>query len=110
MYFSKPNKALQILQQLSSLCPEDQPSLEISSLIETAIQDQGIKDQMDREDSFNDIVQSMLQDCDWTQLADTAAPIADQNAWASYRQALRDLIPPQSEQEYSEYVWPNPPA
>lgn len=31
---------------------------------------------------------SMLKDCDWTQLADS--PV-DKSAWATYRQALRDV-------------------
>jgi len=30
----------------------------------------------------------MLKDCDWTQLADSTA---DKQAWAAYRQALRDI-------------------
>jgi len=45
-----------------------------------------------------------LQDCDWTQLAD--APV-DKTAWATYRQALRDV----SEQEVFPFnvVWPVQP-
>ena len=31
---------------------------------------------------------SMLKDCDWTQIADSTA---DKEAWATYRQALRDI-------------------
>lgn len=31
---------------------------------------------------------SLLKDCDWTQIADSTA---DKTAWATYRQALRDL-------------------
>ena len=30
----------------------------------------------------------MLNDCDWTQISDSTA---DKNAWATYRQALRDV-------------------
>ena len=30
----------------------------------------------------------LLKDCDWTQVADCTA---DKTAWATYRQALRDL-------------------
>jgi hypothetical protein len=30
----------------------------------------------------------MLKDCDWTQIADSTA---DKTAWATYRQALRDI-------------------
>lgn len=41
---------------------------------------------------------------DWTQLAD--APV-DITAWATYRQALRDL--PQAFPEAKDVVWPKPP-
>ena len=43
----------------------------------------------------------LLQESDWTQLND--APV-DREAWAQYRQALRDL--PQQEGFPGEVVWP----
>lgn len=43
----------------------------------------------------------LLQESDWTQLID--APV-DREAWAVYRQALRDL--PQQEGFPGEVVWP----
>lgn len=43
----------------------------------------------------------LLQESDWTQLND--APV-DQEAWARYRQALRDI--PQQEGFPGEVVWP----
>jgi hypothetical protein len=46
----------------------------------------------------------MLQDCDWTQVPD--AP-ADKDAWASYRQALRDL--PDNTLDVRNVIWPTPP-
>lgn len=47
----------------------------------------------------------LLSACDWTQVAD--APV-DQQAWATYRQALRD-IPDQLEFPHT-IQWPQEPA
>jgi len=46
--------------------------------------------------------------CDWTQLPD--APLAGEQkaAWATYRQALRDL--PESAADLDNVVWPVQPA
>lgn len=46
----------------------------------------------------------LLTSCDWTQVAD--API-DKEAWATYRQALRDL--PSQEGFPNEVTWPVEP-
>jgi hypothetical protein len=46
----------------------------------------------------------MLRGSDWTQVADSPA---DADAWATYRQSLRDL--PQTYTRVSEVVWPTPP-
>jgi len=46
-----------------------------------------------------------LKDSDWTQLPD--APV-DHQAWAVYRQALRDL--PANTDDPSNVVWPKRPA
>jgi len=46
----------------------------------------------------------MLNDCDWTQLADSAA---DKTAWATYRQALRD-VPSQAGFPWT-ITWPESP-
>lgn len=48
---------------------------------------------------------ALLAQSDWTQVAD--APV-DQPAWATYRQALRDL--PANTADPREAVWPEPPA
>lgn len=45
-----------------------------------------------------------LSDCDWTQLADSPA---DKPAWASYRQALRDVT---AQADPFAINWPVPPA
>jgi len=45
-----------------------------------------------------------LSDCDWTQLADSTA---DKAAWATYRQALRD-VPSQSSFPW-DITWPDAP-
>ena len=46
----------------------------------------------------------LLKDCDWTQLADSTA---NKEAWATYRQALRDV----TEQEGFPWTitWPDAP-
>jgi len=46
----------------------------------------------------------VLSATDWTQVPDT--PV-DKQAWATYRQALRDL--PQNTTDPREVVWPTPP-
>jgi len=47
----------------------------------------------------------LLKDCDWTQIADSTA---DKTAWATYRQALRDL--PATITEPRTFVdWPHNP-
>ena len=46
----------------------------------------------------------MLSNSDWTQIADSPA---DADAWATYRQELRDI--PQTYSRVSEVVWPTPP-
>jgi hypothetical protein len=48
---------------------------------------------------------SLLRDCDWTQLAD--APV-DREAWAAYRQALRDF--PATWEPGPVADFPNPPG
>lgn len=47
---------------------------------------------------------ALLASSDWTQVAD--APV-DQAAWATYRQALRDV--PEQEGFPASVVWPTPP-
>ncbi|MDB5361138.1 MAG: hypothetical protein JWO51_2435 [Rhodospirillales bacterium] len=44
---------------------------------------------------------------DWTQLADAPLSVADRAAWASYRQALRDL--PANSPDPAKPVWPQAP-
>lgn len=46
----------------------------------------------------------LLMESDWTQVAD--APV-DEQAWAAYRQALRDV--PQQVGFPANVTWPNPP-
>lgn len=47
----------------------------------------------------------LLSESDWTQVPD--APV-DQQAWAAYRQALRDL--PANTEDPRNPQWPTPPA
>ena len=45
--------------------------------------------------------------CDWTQLADNELGDADVQAWAGYRQQLRDL--PEQTADPANPDWPEPP-
>lgn len=47
----------------------------------------------------------LLQASDWTQLPDV--PLSTKEAWASYRQALRDIT---EQPDPFNIVWPTPPA
>jgi len=47
-----------------------------------------------------------LADCDWTRLDD--APQNNKDAWAAYRQALRDL--PTNTPDPTNVTWPVPPT
>lgn len=49
-----------------------------------------------------------LQQCDWTQVSDADLTTEERTAWASYRQALRDL--PETYQTPAEVVWPTQPS
>ena len=54
----------------------------------------------------------LLQDCDWTQLADSPLNSEDKALWATYRQELRDLPEDQEIDEMedmSTIVWPTKP-
>lgn len=50
----------------------------------------------------------LLAACDWTQLADAPLSTEQQEAWAAYRQALRDV--PGQEGFPLSVEWPVPPA
>jgi hypothetical protein len=47
----------------------------------------------------------LLQQSDWTQLPDV--PLATKDAWAEYRQALRDIT---EQPDPFNIIWPTPPA
>lgn len=49
----------------------------------------------------------LLSLCDWTQVQDAPISSEQRAAWASYRQALRDL--PQQFSNPDEVVFPDPP-
>lgn len=52
----------------------------------------------------------LLAGCDWTQTADSPLSAESKQAWADYRQALRDLPDEQgSVNSIDEVVWPTPP-
>jgi hypothetical protein len=50
----------------------------------------------------------MLQECDYTQTLDYPATDIERNAWAIYRQALRDI--PEQEGFPNDVVWPTSPV
>jgi len=49
----------------------------------------------------------LLADCDWTQLADAPLTASVKQAWADYRQTLRDI--PQTQDDPDSIVWPETP-
>ena len=49
-----------------------------------------------------------LQQCDWTQVADADLTTEEKSAWATYRQALRDL--PETYPDPASVQWPTPPS
>lgn len=52
----------------------------------------------------------LLAGCDWTQAADSPLSAESKQAWADYRQALRDLPDEQgSVNSIEDVVWPTPP-
>ena len=71
-----------------------------------AEQEAAYKTQKDAEQAANVRNQrtEKLNDCDWTQIADSTA---DKTAWATYRQALRD-VPLQAGFPW-EITWPTQP-
>ena len=54
---------------------------------------------------------SRLYACDWTQLADAPLSAAEQAAWASYRQALRDITNDLTNVTHMDHIqWPISPT
>ena len=49
----------------------------------------------------------LLTACDWTQVADAPLTADEKQAWADYRQALRDI--PQTHDDPDDIVWPETP-
>jgi hypothetical protein len=49
----------------------------------------------------------LLTACDWTQVADAPLTADEKQAWADYRQALRDV--PQTFDSPEDVVWPEAP-
>ena len=51
---------------------------------------------------------SILTASDWTQARDSPLTTEQQDAWAAYRKALREL--PASTADPTQVVWPTPPS
>ncbi|UDM18404.1 tail fiber assembly protein [Vogesella sp. XCS3] len=49
----------------------------------------------------------LLRECDWTQMPDAPLTAEQKTAWATYRQALRDL--PEAAEDLDNVVWPVKP-
>jgi hypothetical protein len=49
----------------------------------------------------------LLYGCDWTQGNDTPLDTSEVTAWATYREALRNI--PQDQSDPFEITWPTPP-
>lgn len=52
---------------------------------------------------------NLLRNSDWTQMADSPLSDAQKTAWATYRQALRDMPDTQLVNTIDEIVWPIEP-
>ncbi|WP_449471638.1 tail fiber assembly protein [Sphingobium chungangianum] len=52
---------------------------------------------------------ALLSACDWTQTIDAQLTTEQQQAWATYRQALRDIPDDQPNVLFDDVVWPEPP-
>ena len=50
---------------------------------------------------------ALLAGCDWTQVADAPLSASVKQAWADYRQTLRDI--PQTQDDPDSIVWPEQP-
>ena len=51
---------------------------------------------------------TLLSQSDWTQARDSPLTTEQQDAWAVYRKALRDL--PVNTTDPTQVVWPTPPS
>ncbi|NOU53094.1 hypothetical protein HG263_21575 [Pseudoalteromonas sp. JBTF-M23] len=58
-------------------------------------------------DELREIRDGELKNSDWTQMPDTPLTTEQKQAWADYRQALRDL--PNSNDDPTLAVWPTAP-
>lgn len=58
-----------------------------------------------------DLVRQVLRDCDWTQVNDNLG-VGKQNAWKTYRQAVRDnwTTAKSTNDPLANMVWPDPPG
>lgn len=50
---------------------------------------------------------NLLRACDWTQIPDSPIDPTTRQAWADYRQALRDLP---ADPDFPDCEWPTPPG
>lgn len=59
-------------------------------------------------DSLRSQRNTLLSECDWTQLVDSPLSVEEKADWAAYRQLLRDL--PENTQDPLNPIWPAKPT
>ena len=62
----------------------------------------------ERSHIIRSIRNMMLSQCDWTQILDSPLTEAKRTEWATYRQALRDILETNST-NLAETIFPTPP-
>lgn len=66
-----------------------------------------------RDAEYHDVMRNrrntMLSECDWTQMPDSPLASAEKSAWATYRQALRDITTHPNWPKLEEADWPTKP-
>jgi len=68
-------------------------------------------DQQESRQKCKEAVRQVLRDCDWTQTTDNLG-VGKQNAWKTYRQAVRDAWQAAKNlpDPLTQLVWPDPPG
>ena len=91
--------------------PEDLDYFCIKALPDFTIVVDEVKIQEKKQKNLEDVRtkrNQLLTASDWTQFRDSPLTTEQQDAWALYRQALRDL--PSSTADPTQVVWPTPPS
>jgi hypothetical protein len=104
---SVPRPNIDHTQNVVEGAPAETSGSWVQTWVVTSASAQQVADRTDaKAKSVRSERNTLLRDCDWTQLADS--PVANKAAWVQYRQALRD-ISSQAGFPWS-VVWPVTPA